>query len=44
LKQVGDYVVVNSRYVWPVQGSKKQIYHGGISFMENFVPFIRIRT
>ena len=42
LKKVGDTVIVNGRYIWPVPGSKKQIYHGGISFMENFVPLIEV--
>ena len=42
LKKVGDNVIVNGRYIWPVPGSKKQIYHGGISFMENFVPLIEV--
>lgn len=40
LKTVGEIVLVNGRYIWPVRGDKSKIYHGGISFMENFVPLI----
>ncbi len=40
LKTVNGTVLVNGRYIWPVRGDKSRIYHGGISFMENFVPLI----
>ena len=40
LKTVNGYVLTNGRYIWPVKGDQKKIYHGGISFMENFVPLI----
>lgn len=40
LKAVNGFVMTNGRYIWPVAGDKKKIYHGGISFMENFVPLI----
>ena len=40
LKIVNENVLINGRYIWPVRGDQKRIYHGGISFMENFVPLI----
>ena len=40
LKNVNGFVLTNGRYIWPVKGDQKKIYHGGISFMENFVPLI----
>lgn len=42
LKRFNGNIIVNGRYIWPVPGSKKQIYHGGLSFMENFVPIIEV--
>jgi hypothetical protein len=43
IKILQEYAIINGRYVWPVRGDQRQIYHGGISFMENFVPFIVAR-
>lgn len=40
IKILDEYAIINGRYIWPVPGDQKRIYHGGISFMENFVPFI----
>lgn len=40
LRFVNGNVIVNGRYIWPVAGDQKRIFHGGISFMENFVPLI----
>ena len=40
LKTVNGYVLTNGIYIWPVKGDQKKIYHGGISFMEHFVPLV----
>lgn len=40
LKTVNELVLTSGRYTWSVKGDKKKIYHGGISFMENFVPLV----
>lgn len=40
LKTVNENVLINGRYIWPVRGDQKKIYHGGVSFMENFVPLL----
>jgi len=40
LRILNENVIVNGRYIWPVAGDQMRIFHGGISFMENFVPLI----
>ena len=41
--EIEDYVLVKGRWFWSAKGRFSPIFHGGVSFMECFIPVIKLR-